>query len=232
MSALSQIRSQLKMSASDPSRVKIFFKTGAGQYAEHDRFMGVPVPMLRKIAKEFSALSEKDWQTLMTSPINEERFLALIFLTDWYQRADKKTRVQYHDWYCDHLAHVNNWNLVDASAHLIIGAHLFERDRKPLLRLAKSDNMWFRRVAMVATWYFIRKDDLDWTFKLAEILLQDEHDLMHKAVGWMLREAGKRDVKPLVAFLKTHKEHMPRTMLRYAIEKFPEAVRKQYLQKA
>jgi len=192
-----------------------FFKTGPGQYAQHEQFLGVRVPDLRRIAKQLKTLSLDEIETLLESPFNEKRFLALILLVDRYQKG--KQEEIYH-FYLDHLDRVSNWNLVDASAHLIVGAHLIKRDKAVLLELARSHDLWRRRVAIVATWFFIRKKELDWTFKLAEMLLGDEEDLMHKAVGWMLREAGKKDEKRLRSFLKEHEPKMPRTMYRYAIE--------------
>lgn len=232
MNKLEQITSLLQQAAHQ-SQVKsaVFFKTGVGHYAEHDRFINVNVPTLRKIAKEFHDLSLPDVQKLIASPINEKRQLALFILVYQYQKATDETKEKLYQFYLKHLKHVNNWNLVDASAHLIIGAHLLKKDKEILLTFAVSNVMWERRIAIVATWYFIRHNDLTWTFKIAEILLHDNHDLIHKAVGWMLREAGKRDVNQLIAFLDQHAHHMPRTMLRYAIEKFPENQRKSYLAK-
>lgn len=226
MRRINQIRSRLEKSITTQNQTT-FFKTGVGEYAEHDRFMGVTVPSLRIIAKEFADLSLEEVQHLIESPFNEERFLALIILVQQY----KKEQENIYQFYLENLRHVNNWNLVDASAHLIIGAHLLKRDRSSLISLAQSNNMWKRRIAIVSTWYFIRHNDLEWTFKLGEMLLRDSHDLIHKAVGWMLREAGKRDEGRLIAFLDYHSTHMPRTMLRYAIEKISEQQRKKILQR-
>jgi len=226
---INQIRELLQQSAHTPEKQKVFFKTGVGNYAEHDQFMGVSVPNVRKIAKEFSDLSLAEIQVLIRSPFNEERLLALIILVYQYQKVAEDHKQELFQFYLDNLEFVNNWNLVDSSAHLILGAHLFEKNRKQLLTLAKSKILWDRRIAIVATWYFIRKNDLEWTFKLAKIMLNDKHDLIHKAVGWMLREAGQRDQAQLISFLNQHASKMPRTMLRYAIEKFPEAQRKKFL---
>lgn len=232
MTNFKQIKSVLRKSAKqDPTLAARFFKTGAGEYAEHDKFIGINTPTLRKIANEFSVLPIPDIQLLLESGINEERLLALFILTKQYARGkvqDKKTIYQF---YLDNLQFVNNWNLVDSSAHLIVGAHLSNSNKKILETLAKSNSLWERRVAIVATWYFIRNDDFEWTLRLAKTLLQDSHDLIHKAVGWMLREVGKRDTKVLTSFLDKHAAHMPRTMLRYAIEKFPPNKRKAYLGK-
>ncbi len=206
----------------------VFFKTGPGDYAEHDQFMGVSVPNLRRIAKQFSTLGPEEIQVLIESPFNEERFLALIILVERYQTTKS---LEIYEFYMKNLYHVNNWNLVDASAHLILGAHVFDKEKTILLDLAQSQVMWERRISIVSTWYFIRKNETDWTFKLAEMMLDDPHDLIHKACGWMLREAGKRNLLKLKDFLRQHGQKMPRTMLRYAIEKFPPEERKIYMQK-
>jgi 3-methyladenine DNA glycosylase AlkD len=230
MNNVTNIKALLKQSAHKSSDAQvIFFKTGPGHYAEHDQFMGVTVPVLRKIAKDFSSITREEIKDLIESPINEERLLALFILVLQYQKAKNHTKDELYQFYLHNLKHVNNWNLVDASAHLIIGAHLVNADKKILHTLAKSEILWERRIAIVSTWYFIRNNDLECTFKIAEMLLSDDHDLIHKAVGWMLREAGKRDEKQLSAFLDHHAEKMPRTMLRYSIEKFPEQQRKNYL---
>jgi 3-methyladenine DNA glycosylase AlkD len=230
MTNILQITSKLSLSARSPSTTRRFFKTGVGDYAEHDQFIGVSNPVLRSIAKEFHTLSIPEIQTLIESPINEKRLLALFILVNQYQKSpfDKEACYQF---YIKNLAHINNWNLVDASAHWIVGAHLMHGDKEPLLTLVKSDIMWERRVAIVATWYFIRHDSLEWTIKLAKLLCHDRHDLIHKAVGWMLREAGKRDQNVLIGFLEQYANTMPRTMLRYSIEKLSVDQRKIYLGK-
>jgi 3-methyladenine DNA glycosylase AlkD len=214
-----------------PQKAALFFKTGVGGYAHGDEFIGVAVPRLRIIAKQFESLALGDMQLLLLSKINEERLLALIILTLQYKKADLQTKEILYQFYMRNLKQVNNWNLVDASAHLIVGAHLWDKDRRVLCSLAQSKVLWERRVAIVATWYFIRSNDVEWTFTIALQLQGDTHDLIHKAVGWMLREAGKKDQEELVKFLDQHAGAMPRTMLRYAIEKFPQAVRKAYLTK-
>lgn len=232
MNLMMQIKNILHNSISIPShKATAFFKTGTGQYAEGDQFIGVTVPDLRKIAKQFMFLTLDDLQALLESKINEERLLALIILIQQYQHGTDQARETRYQFYMKNLKHVNNWNLVDASAHLIIGAHLWDKDRNALLALATSDILWERRISIVSTWSFIRKNDLTWTFKIAHLLQGDIHDLIHKAVGWMLREAGKRDQAQLVTFLDEHRCIMPRTMLRYAIEKFPEPMRKSFLMK-
>lgn len=218
-----------------------FFKTGEGEYSAGDKFMGVSVPSMRLLAKDFYHLTLNEITELLASEFNEERFFGLIILVQQYirllpsklRRDEEKapSKQTLYEFYLANLHRVNNWNLVDASAHLIVGAHLLKADKQKLLDLATSTNMWERRVAIVATWYFIRNNKLEWTFKIAKMLLNDEHDLIHKAVGWMLREAGKKDPIELVTFLDLHAKKMPRTMLRYALEKLPEAQRKAYLKR-
>lgn len=230
MNQVLEIKSLLQQAATIPEeRLSIFYKTGPGQYAAHDRFLGVTVPTLRQIAKKFKTLSLTELQIFIDSPFNEERLLALLILVQQYQIMEGLLKEEKYQFYLENLKQVNNWNLVDSSAHLILGAHLFQTDKSKLLLLAKSEDLWERRIAIVATWYFIRNNELSWTFKIAEMLLRDTQDLIHKAVGWMLREAGKRSPDHLIAFLEKHAGQMPRTMLRYAIEKFPEAQRKAYL---
>jgi 3-methyladenine DNA glycosylase AlkD len=191
--------------------------------------MGVTVPHLRKIAQVFSEASCGVLHELLRSKINEERLLALFILVHRYQQAGAASQQEVYAFYMENLAYVNNWNLVDASAHWILGAHLWDKDRSILEELAKSEDLWRRRVAIVSTWYFIRKDDLAWTFKLARLLLDDGHDLIHKAVGWMLREAGKRNEPLLLNFLQNHADKMPRTMLRYGIERLSPEKRRGFL---
>jgi 3-methyladenine DNA glycosylase AlkD len=220
LDAIHDLRKILEASIdSTPEKVSIYFKTGPGDYAETDRFMGVKVPTLRKIAKSFAGLNLEDLYLLIQSKINEERLLALIILTEQYKIGTLPQKEEIYQFYRNNMRHINNWNLVDSSAHLIIGAHLFERDRDFLEELALSLNLWERRIAIVATWYFIRKSELDWTFRVAKLLLNDSHDLIHKAVGWMLREAGKKDEARLISFLSEHAHQMPKTMLRYATER-------------
>ncbi len=220
MNLIIQIKDILQNSISvPPHKAAAFFKTGTGHYAEGDEFIGVTVPNLRKIAKKFMFLTLDDLQVLLASKINEERLLALIILTKQYQNEDDQGKERLYQFYMQNLKYVNNWNLVDASAHLIIGAHLWDKDRSSLLNLATSEILWERRIGVVSTWYFIRKNDLAWTFKIASLLLCDTHDLIHKAVGWMLREAGKKDEARLISFLCDHAHQMPKTMLRYAMER-------------
>lgn len=230
MTTLNSIRKLLQEKARPPKEGDFtFFKTGPGHYAEHDKFMGVSVPNLRVIAKTGALLTLKEIQVLLESPINEERLLALFILANQYQKGESAIKNEVYQFYMANLKHVNNWNLVDGSAPYILGAHLMDRNKDILLTLAQSEILWERRIAIVATQHFIRQNSLDWTFKIARILLNDSHDLIHKAVGWMLREAGKRDEKQLRHFLDQHAQKMPRTMLRYSIERFPEELRQAYL---
>jgi 3-methyladenine DNA glycosylase AlkD len=209
-----------------------FFKTQPGEYAAHDRFLGVTVPNIRRIAKNFPELALENIQKLITSSFNEERFLALIMLVKRYQTGDHNAQKEIFDCYIKNLTHINNWNLVDASAHHIVGHYLWAKkggDNEILATLAQSKNLWHRRVAIVSTWYFIRQGDMSLTLKLALLLLHDKEDLMHKAVGWMLREVGKRDVQKLRDFLSSTVFLMPRTTLRYAIEHFSKEERDIFL---
>lgn len=230
MNRVEVIKKRLQAESTEPNLItKNFFKTEKGDYAEHDQFIGVKVPLLRILSKEFSDLSLNEIQEFLKSAINEERLFALLILVRQYQQADPKTKDLLYQFYMQNLQYVNNWNLVDSSAYLILGAHIFDKDQGVLLQLAYSQILWERRIAIVATLYFIRNNKFDWTLKIALILLEDQHDLIHKAVGWMLKEVGKKDHNALVMFLDQHAVRMPRTMLRCAIEKLPTAQRKLYL---
>jgi 3-methyladenine DNA glycosylase AlkD len=202
-----------------------FFKTGPGQYGEGDVFLGIKVPVLRKLAKEHRDITLDDAIELLQSPLHEVRLLALFIMVLQSKRNSTAVYRAYHA----NTRCINNWDLVDCSAEHIVGAHLFERDRKPLYKLAKSKSLWERRIAIIATFYFIRRNQFDDTLAIADILLNDKEDLLHKAVGWMLREVGKRDLKTEEDFLLPRYQKMPRTMLRYAIERFPEPKRLAYL---
>ena len=218
--------------AADPKSAAIlqrFFKTRPGEYGAGDVFIGVRVPALRAICRECSDLPVPQIRPLLRSRIHEERALALMLLVEAFRRADVAGRSRIYELYLDSTAFINNWDLVDLSAPQIVGGYLQDRSRAPLRRLAKSRVLWERRIAIVATLHFIRQGDLDDTFGIADLLLADEHDLIHKAVGWMLREAGKRDGAALRRFLNRRSDRMPRTMLRYAIERFPPAERQKYL---
>lgn len=227
----SEARCALKRLA-DPRKAKIlrgFFKTGPGEYGEGDVFLGITVPVLRQVAKQYRDLSLSEIRKLIRSAIHEERLLALILMVNRFDRAAEPERGALFRCYLASTRFINNWDLVDLSAPNIVGAYLLERDRGILARLARSRNLWERRIAMVATHAFIRRKEFGDTFRVARILLRDRHDLIHKATGWMLREVGKRDAAAEEAFLRRHGRVMPRTMLRYAIERFPETCRRRYL---
>jgi len=206
-----------------------FFKTGRGEYGEGDRFLGVTVPELRTLAREYRDMPLKYVAALLQSPWHEERLLALLILVRQYVRADMRTRRSIHQLYLRNVRFINNWDLVDSSAAQIVGAHLDVRNRRLLRRLARSRSVWERRIAMIATYHYIRQKDFKDALAVAALLRRDEHDLIHKAVGWMLREIGKRDRRAEEHFLRKHVRTMPRTMLRYAIEKFPQPLRRKYL---
>lgn len=230
---LDRIKSDLQKLA-DPERAKLlsrYFKSGKGEYGEGDVFLGIPVPEQRKIAKRHSEITLKDLQKLLSSKIHEHRLTALLILAIKYQRADDAGRDNIFAFYMKNLKHVNNWDLVDLSAHKIAGAHLYDKDRSLLYRLAKSGNVWERRIAVITTFQFIRNNDFGDSFRIAELLLNDTHDLIHKAVGWMLREIGKKDRGAEETFLLQYSGKMPRTMLRYAIERFDNNKRQFYLKK-
>ena len=209
--------------------LKGFFKTGKGEYAEGDVFLGITVPQLRKLAHENRDLSVEEAGSLLESRLHEERLLALLILVDQYRRGTDRLRSKVFEFYCEHLSRINNWDLVDVSAEHIVGAHLAERDKAQLFRWARSNDLWKRRISIVSTFFGIRRNRFDETTKLSGLLLKDTEDLIHKAVGWMLREVGKRDLHAEERFLKRTYRAMPRTMLRYAIERFPERRRRAYL---
>ncbi len=207
-----------------------FFKTAKGEYGHGDIFLGIRVPVLRKIAKENIGLSISDNKKLIKSKYHEERLLGLIILTKKYEKAETENeKEKLYSIYVSHFKYINNWDLVDVTCPHIIGKHLVNKDRGILYAWAKSNDLWTRRIAMISNWWFIRNNDLKDVFKISKLLLNDEHDLIHKAVGWMLREAGKKNIAKMEGFLKGHYKTMPRTMLRYAIEKFPEGKRQKYL---
>jgi 3-methyladenine DNA glycosylase AlkD len=218
--------------ASDPQSARdlaMFFKTGKGEYGEGDEFCGITVPELRKIAKRYLHLRLADVNKLLRSRVHEHRFTALEILVFQFESGDESAKQKVFDFYLKHTRYINNWDLVDTSAPYIVGEHLATRPRKILYRLAKSSNIWERRIAIVATAAFIKRGDLKDTFGIAALLLKDKHDLIHKAVGWMLREAGKRSEPAMLNFLAQNYARMPRTALRYAIERLPEPQRKAIL---
>ena len=206
-----------------------FFKTGAGQYAEGDVFMGIRVPAVRGLAREFRGLPEAEALTLLASRLHEERLLALLLLVDASRRGDAAAKARIYRGYMARRRFVNNWDLVDTSAPSIVGGHLAGTSRAPLDRLAHSGSLWDRRIAIIATLHFIRAGEFDDTLRIADLLRDDAADLIHKAVGWMLREVGNRDRRVEDDWLATRYRSMPRTMLRYAIEKYPERKRQGYL---
>jgi 3-methyladenine DNA glycosylase AlkD len=206
-----------------------FFKTGKGQYGEGDIFLGIRVPATRKLAKEYNNLPLKEISVLLKSPYHEVRLFALISLVNTFDKGDETIQKKIYDLYLANTNYINNWDLVDVSAPNIVGAYLFTRSRKLLYQLGRSKSLWERRIAVLATFYFIKNNQFDDSLKIAGILLQDKEDLIHKASGWMLREIGKRDIKVAKIFLQKHCRIMPRTMLRYAIERFAPSKRHMYL---
>lgn len=230
---LSEIQSRLRSLAS-PETARVlqgFFKTGPGQYGEGDVFLGIKVPSIRNVAKQFKEVTLDTALELLHSAFHEERLLALLFLMRHFDTGDLQTRQNVYQAYLANTKWINNWDLVDLSAPHIVGAHLADQSRESLYRLIRSPALWERRIAMVATQHFIRQSDFDDTLQLAEQLLSDREDLMHKASGWMLREVGKRDQARLENFLDRYGRVMPRTMLRYAIERFPKELRQAYLKR-
>lgn len=211
------------------TRLQKYFKTGKGEYGEGDKFLGIQVPVLRKAAKKYNNIAISEAHKLLKSPFHEERLCSLLILRDLFKKSENKDKKNIYALYLKNTKFINNWDLVDASARDIIGAYLFNRNKKPIYMLAKSKNIWERRISIMATSYFIGKNKFNDTLKIAGILLEDKEDLIHKAVGWLLREIGNRNIKTEEAFLKKYYNKMPRTMLRYAIEKFPENKRKGYL---
>ncbi len=210
---------------------QVFFKTGPGQYGQGDIFMGVRVPMVRKVAKKFKDIDPDTLERLLRSEIHEERMVALVVMVNRFslKSSDNKTREAVYNLYIANRGRINNWDLVDISAPHIVGSFLFKKDKDILYKLSQSDVLWDRRISIMATFYFIRQNKFHHTLKIAKTLLNDREDLIHKAVGWMLREVGKRDIHAEEAFLKKEFKKMPRTMLRYAIEKFPRDLRQYYL---
>ena len=211
------------------TRLQKYFKTGKGEYGEGDRFLGIQVPVLRKIAKKYREISIGEVSELIKSQFHEERLFSLFVLVDLFKSANDKDKKKIYTVYLSNTKFINNWDLIDASAGQIVGAYLFTRDKKPIYVLARSKNVWERRISIMSTSYFIGYNKFVDTLNIAEMLLGDEEDLIHKAVGRMLREIGKGDFELEERFLRKYYKIMPRTMLRYAIEKFPEAKRKSYL---
>ena len=230
---IEQIRKELRRHAS-PAKKDVyerFFKTGKGEYGEGDLFIGITVPETRSVAKKFSGLPLREVKSLMLSPFHEERLCGILILVENFKKGDERKRKKIYEFYMRNSSKVNNWDLVDLSADKIVGEYLLDKDKMVLYKLANSNNVWQRRISIIATFAFIKKGVFKDTFRISEILLQDKHDLIHKAVGWMLREVGKRDQEAEEKFLRKHYRHMPRTALRYAIERFDERKRKFYMKK-
>ena len=230
MTQLAQLKSAIRKHA-DKKRAeasKWFFKTNKGQYGEGDVFLGLTMPQERAVAKQFTSLKLKDIQTLLKSKIHEERMISLLILVAQYEKTLDPKPVKF---YLKNSKKINNWDLIDVTSPKIVGHYLLNKkaERKILYKLARSKNLWEKRISIISTAMFIYHNQLNDTIKISKILLKDKHDLIHKAVGWMLREVGKKDEKQLVKFLKQNYSNLPRTTLRYAIERFPEKRRKQML---
>ncbi len=231
MVTFTELEKELKAKI-NPSKAKIlekFFKISPGEYGEGDVFLGITVPETRKLAKKYSFLDIKKVEKLLHSKFHEKRLLALLIMIDKFQNENNKEKI--YNFYLKNTKHINNWDLVDSSAYKIVGEYLVNKPKDDLYKLVKSSCLWERRISIISTFSFIKNNEFKETFRIIEILLKDNHDLIHKAAGWMLREVGKRNLKAEKSFLDKHHKKMPRTMLRYAIEKFPEKERKQYLLK-
>jgi 3-methyladenine DNA glycosylase AlkD len=229
--SLTEIRKAISKQK-NPSQALIlqrFFKTGKGEYGEGDIFYGIKVPVQRTIAKQFKELALDDLKILLLSKVHEERLIAAFILIEQFKNGDDKKRKIVFDFYLKNRKGINNWDLVDLSAPKIVGEYLTDKQKALLYKFAHSKDLWEKRIAILSTYTFIKNGWFEDTLQISEILLHDKHDLIHKAVGWMLREVGNRDMETEEEFLKKHYKKMPRTMLRYAIEKFPEQKRKSYL---
>ncbi|MGD2029464.1 MAG: DNA alkylation repair protein [Desulfobacterales bacterium] len=224
-----RIKLQQLGSEEKASILQRFFKTGPGDYGDGDVFIGVKVPELRKLVKEYQDITLDTVKQLLSSLIHEERMLALLILIDKYSKGNDTVKKKIYELYIQNTKFINSWDLVDSSAHHIIGDFLLNKSKAPIYRLATSKSLWERRIAILSTFRFIKQGNYSETLKISKILLTDEQDLIHKAVGWMLREIGKRHISTEETFLKKYYKQMPRTMLRYAIEKFPESKRQKYL---
>lgn len=230
--SLNDLKTELKKLANPDiaAHSSRFFKSGKGEYGEGDKFLGIRVPQTRSVVKKYKSLALADCLKLLQSKYHEERLCAVLLLVQMFTKADESLQKKIYKAYLANTQFINNWDIVDSSAHQIVGAYLVQRKRNILKMLAKSSSLWERRIAIIATLHFIRLKDFDDTLTISRILLKDKEDLIHKAVGWMLREVGNRNLKTETDFLDQHYQTMPRTMLRYAIEKFTEKQRKQYLQ--
>lgn len=221
---------ELLADAEQAAFLQCFFKTGKGQYGEGDVFWGIRVPETRKIAKEFKKLSFDEVKKVLKNPVHEIRLCGLLILVEQFKKAKTEDQKKIVDFYLSQTQYINNWDLVDLSCYNILGTYLLDKPRNILYSLAESKNMWEQRIAIISTWIFIRNNEFVDTLAISKMLLKHPHDLIHKAIGWMLREVYKRDGDLILDFVKTHYEEIPRTALRYAIEKFPQDERKDILQ--
>lgn len=210
-------------------RSQRFFKTAKGEYGEGDQFLGIRVPALRQLAKQYKTLTLGEISNLLKSAYHEERLCALFLLIQKFTKAKEKDRSEIYELYLNNTKYINSWDLVDSSAYQIIGAYLYDKNKSPLYTLSRSKDLWERRISIISTFYFIKNNQFDDALEISKQLLIDKEDLIHKAVGWMLREVGNREIEIEKTFLLSHYSKMPRTMLRYAIEKFPEKEREKYL---
>ncbi|MFC1625083.1 DNA alkylation repair protein [Patescibacteria group bacterium] len=233
MPKISELKKELKKHSNkrDAAISQRFFKTGKGEYGEGDIFLGIKTAVTKEIAKKYMDISLTENEKLLQSNIHTHRGVALRILIHKFEKADEKLRNEIYKLYLRNTKYINNWDLVDISAPNIVGVYLLDKDRKILYKLARSKDLWEKRISILSTYTFIRNNDYKDTLKISEILLNDDHDLIHKAVGWMLREVGNRNRKVEEKFLDKYTLKMPRTMLRYAIEKFPEPKRQYYLKK-
>lgn len=230
---LEKLKKELEL-LSNEEKAKIhsrFFKTGKGEYGEGSIFLGITVPVLRKVARKYQKMPLNELQELLNDKIHTYRFVSVIILVEKYKKGNEKKKKEIYEFYLKNYNNINNWDLVDVSAPHIIGNYLLNKNRTILYKFAKSDHLWKKRIAIISTFAFIRENQFEDTIKITKILLDDKHDLIHKACGWMLREIGKRKQKKLEKFLNENIKNMPRTMLRYSIEKFEETKRKEYLKK-
>ena len=230
---IKNIKKELEAFSTEEKRTVLprFFKTGKGQYGEGDRFMGVAVPDVRTVAKRHKTISPHELRLLLASEWHEIRLCALLVMVEKYKKADAESRKSLFDFYLSHTPRINKWDLVDLSCHHIVGEYLLDKSRDILYRLAQSPLLWDNRIAIVSTFAFIRRNQLDDTYELASLMMNHTHDLMHKSIGWMLRESGKRDPQRLYEYVMRYRADMPRTMLRYAIEKFAPEVRSELLRR-
>ncbi|MHB9019997.1 MAG: DNA alkylation repair protein [Minisyncoccota bacterium] len=230
---LSRLQQELKLAA-NPKQAKLlqrFFKTGPGEYGHGDIFLGIMVPIQRKITEKYIDLSLTDIQRLLNNKIHEHRFCALAILVSKYKKANESEKKKIFNFYIKNSKKINNWDLVDVSAPKIVGGYLLNKNKTILYKLARSKNIWQKRISILATFWFIRENKFKDSLEISKILLGDKHDLIHKAVGWMIREIGKRNKQVEIKFLAEHAHKMPRVMLRYAIEKFTPNERHKYLKK-